>query len=87
MAVKLNVSVSLPSSDQPIFLSLEDRLVLPSDFWKYATENVNKIEEKTIWLLATEPIAGVVRWLGVLPSFGDQQVFAGIETVSNSEKG
>ena len=82
MAVKLNVPVSLPFSDQPIFLSLEDRLVLPSDFWEYATESINKIEEKTIWLPSTKPIAGVVRWLGVLPSFGGQQMFAGIETVS-----
>lgn len=76
------VEVYLPFYDQPISLSIGDRIVIPSYFWEIAIESVNKVEKEGVLLPATEPITGVVRWLGVLPSIGGQKKFAGIETVS-----
>ena len=88
----LSVPVSLPYVEEPILLSVGDRVTIPTEFWNYTTDSVNVIDKKAIslkergqpWLsdVSDPVIAGVVRWLGTLPPVGDTQLFAGIQTVS-----
>ena len=73
--------MSLPFIDEHILLSVGDRVFIPVEFWKYVTGYVNKWEG-ALWLLPKVDITGTVRWLGTLPPVGDDQYFAGIETVS-----
>ena len=78
--------MSLPFIDEPILLSMGDRVFIPVEFWKYVAGYVNKRLSVTLpWLLSNLPevdITGTVRWLGTLLPVGDSQYFAGIETVS-----
>ena len=75
--------MSLPFIDEPILLSVGDRVFIPVEFWKYVAGFVNKRYRKTLpWLLPDVNITGTVRWLGTLSPVGDSQYFAGIETVS-----
>ena len=88
----LSVPVSLSYVDEPILLSVGDRVTIPTEFWNYAAENVNMVikDDKRFktrgqpWLsdISNRVIAGVVRWLGTLPPISDTQLFAGIQTVS-----
>ena len=76
--------MSLPFINEPILLSVGDRVFIPVGFWNYTTGIVDKWEGAP-WLLSNIPelgITGTVRWLGTLPPVGDSQYFAGIETVS-----
>ena len=78
--------MSLPFIDEPILLSVGDRVFIPVEFWKYVAGVVNKRLPVTLpWLLSNLPedgITGTVRWVGTLPPVGGTQYFAGIETVS-----
>ena len=78
--------MSLPFIDEPILLSVGDRILIPVEFWKYVAGFVNKRHPVSLpWLLSNLPelgITGTVRWLGTLSLVGDSQYFAGIETVS-----
>ena len=75
--------MSLPFIDEPILLSVGDRVFIPIEFWKYVVGIVNKRRKKTFpWLLPEVDITGIVRWLGTLPPVSDSQYFAGIETAS-----
>ena len=78
--------MSLPFIDEPILLSVGERVFIPVEFWKYVAGHVNKRYLVILpWLLSNLPevdITGTVRWLGTLPPVGDDQYFAGIETVS-----
>ena len=78
--------MSLPFIDEPILLSVGDRVFIPVEFWKYVAGFRNRWKPVTLpWLLSNLPedcITGTVRWLGTLPPVGDDQYFAGIETVS-----
>ena len=77
--------VSLPYAKDPIPLSVEDKVTIASDLWRYAAETINSVESEYNWLSRDLPdpaITGVVRWLGTLPSISDTQLFAGIQTVS-----
>ena len=88
----LSVPVSLPYVDEPILLSVGDRVTIPTEFWNYAADNVNMVtkDDKRFetrgqpWLsdVSDPVIAGVVRWLGTLPPISDTHLFAGIQTVS-----
>ena len=88
----LSVPVSLPFVDEPILLSVGDRVTIPSEFWNYAADRVNMVimnskvlkERGQPWLsdVSDLTITGVVRWLGTLPPISDTQLFAGIQTVS-----
>ena len=88
----LSVPVSLPYVDEPILLSVGDRVTIPTEFWNFAADSVNVINDDVIeWKKKGHPllsdvsdpvIAGVVRWLGTLPPISDTQLFAGIQTVS-----
>ena len=88
----LSVPVSVPYVDEPILLSVGDRVTIPTEFWNYAADSVNVISEESAslwerghpWLsdISDPVIAGVVRWLGTLPPISDTQFFAGIQTVS-----
>ena len=88
----LSVPVSLPYDDEPILLSIGDRVTIPTEFWNYAADSVNVIvkDDKFLkkrgqpWLsdVSDPTITGFVRWLGTLPPIGDTQLFAGIQTVS-----
>ena len=88
----LSVPVSLPYVDEPILLSVGDRVTIPTEFWNYAADSVNMISkvDKRLkkrgqpWLsdVSDPTITGVVRWLGTLPPISDTQLFAGIQTVS-----
>ena len=90
----LSVPVSLPYVDEPILLSVGDRVTIPTEFWNYAADSINVISKNDInlktrgqpWLsdVSDPTITGVVRWLGTLPPIGDTQLFAGIQTVSLS---
>ena len=79
----LSVPVSLPYVDEPILLSVGDRVTIPTEFWKFAAGCVNKRRAQT-WLsdVSDPTITGVVKWLGALLPIGDTQLFAGIQTVS-----
>ena len=79
----LSVFVSLPYVDEPILLSVGDRVTIPTEFWNYAAGYANGIQSQT-WLsdVSDPTITGVVRWLGTLPPISDTQLFAGIQTVS-----
>ena len=79
----LSVPVSLPYVDEPILLSVGDRVTIPTEFWNLAAGCVNDRKAHT-WLsdVSDPVIAGVVRWLGILPPISDTQLFAGIQTVS-----
>ena len=79
MATVSQSPVSLPYVDKPI---LGDRVTIPSEFWKYAAETINNVEQKDVWVSRDLPVTGVIRWLDVLPSVSETQLFAGIETVS-----
>ena len=75
--------MSLPFIDEPILLSVGDRIFIPVEFWKFVAGVVNKrLSVPPPWLLPEVDITGTVRWLGTLPPVGDSQYFAGIETVS-----
>ena len=75
--------MSLPFIDEPILLSVGDRIFIPVEVWKYVAVFVNKwYREPFPWLLPEVDITGIVRWLGTLPPVSDSQYFAGIETVS-----
>ena len=75
--------MSLPFIDEPILLSVGDRIFIPVEFWKYVAGVVNRRLSVTLyWLLPEVDITGTVRWLGTLPPISDTQYFAGIETVS-----
>ena len=82
----LSVPVSLPYVDEPILLSVGDRVTIPTEFWNFAAGCVHSRKVKNIqtWLsdVSDPTITGVVRWLGTLPSISDTQLFAGIQTVS-----
>ena len=88
----LSVPVSLPYVDEPILLSVGDKVTIPTEFWKTATSCVKLVSKESIrlkergqlWLsdVSDPVIAGVVRWLGTLPPISDTQLFAGIQTVS-----
>ena len=88
----LSVPVSLPFVDEPILLSVGDRVTIPTEFWNYAADRVNMVimnskvlkERGQPWLsdVSDLTITGVVRWLGTLPPISDTQLFAGIQTVS-----
>ena len=88
----LSVPVSLPYVDEPILLSVGDRVTIPTEFWNYAADSVNMITKDDgvletrdqPWLsdISDPVIAGVVRCLGTLPPISDTQLFAGIQTVS-----
>ena len=88
----LSVPVSLPYVDEPILLSVGDRVTIPTEFWNYAADSVNMVvmddyrlnERGQTWLsdVSDPTITGVVRWLGTLPPISDTQLFAGIQTVS-----
>ena len=79
----LSMPVSLPYVDEPILLYVGDRVTIPTEFWNFAADCVNKRKAKT-WLsdISDPTITGVVRWLGTLPPISDTQLFAGIQTVS-----
>ena len=78
-----SIPVSLPYVDEPILLSVGDRVTIPTEFWNFAADCVNKRKAQTLFLDVSDPtITGVVRWLGTLLPFGDAQLFAGIQTVS-----
>ena len=81
----LSVPVSLPYVDEPILLSVGDRVTIPTEFWNYATRYAN-IKKTHTWLsdVSDPTITGVVKWLGTLPPISDTQLFAGIQTVSLS---
>ena len=75
--------MSLPFIDEPILLSVGDRVFIPVEFWKYVAGVINERHTKPLlWLLSEVSITGTVRWLGTLPPVSDDQYFAGIETVS-----
>ena len=78
--------MSLPFINEPILLSVGDRVFIPVEVWKYVAGYINKLFPVSLpWLLSNLPevnITGTVRWLGTLPHVGDSQYFAGIETVS-----
>ena len=78
----LSVPVSLPYVDEPILLSVGDRVTIPTEFWNYAASCVNRLKSRT-WLsdISNPAITGVVRWLGTLLPISDTQLFAGIQTV------
>ena len=67
----LSVPVSLPYVDEPILLSVGDRVTIPTEFWNYAADCVNVVskDDKILktrgqpWLSdVTDPvIVGVVR--------------------------
>ena len=88
----LSVPVSLPYVDEPILLSVGDKVTIPTEFWNYAANSVKLVSKESIrlkergqsWLsdVSDPVIAGVVRWLGTLPPISDTQLFAGIQTVS-----
>ena len=88
----LSVPVSLPYVDEPILLSVGDRVTIPTEFWNYTADSVNTISKDDInlktrgqpWIsdVSDPTITGVVRWLGTLPPSGNTQLFAGIQTVS-----
>ena len=88
----LSVPVSLPYVDEPILLSVGDRVTIPTEFWNYAADSVNVVnkDDKRLktrghpWLsdVSDPAITGVVNWLGTLPPISDTQLFAGIQTVS-----
>ena len=84
----LSVPVSLPYVDEPILLSVGDRVTIPTEFWNFAADSVNdnitKRRKGQFWLsdISDHVTAGVVRWLGTLPPISDTQLFAGIQTVS-----
>ena len=90
----LSVPVSLPYVDEPILLSVGDRVTIPTEFWNYAADSVNMVNKGDFdlnkkgqpWLsdVSDPTITGVVRWLGTLPPISDTQLFAGIQTVSLS---
>ena len=84
MALRRSVSVSLPCVNEPIPLSVGDKVTIPSDVWEYTAKTINNVERKPVWLSHDNPAAttGVVRWLGTLPLVGGTQLFAGIQTVS-----
>ena len=87
----LSVPVSLPYVDEPILLSVGDRVTIPTEFWNYA-DSANVVTKDAYRLKTTDQpwlsdvsdptITGVVRWLGTLPPISDTQLFAGIQTVS-----
>ena len=83
----LSVPVSLPYVDEPILLSVGDRVTIPTEFWNFAasciSDSISTARDQP-WLtdVSDPTITGVVRWLGVLPPVGDTQLFAGIQTVS-----
>ena len=77
--------VFLPCTEDPILLSVEDKVKIPSELWGYAAETINNAERTNNWLFRDLPdhgITGVIRWLGILPPVGGTQLFAGIQTVS-----
>ena len=89
----LSVPVSLPYVDEPILLSVGDRVTIPTEFWNYTADNGNMASKDAIslmkatgqpWLsdISDPTITGVVKWLGTLPPISDTQLFAGIQTVS-----
>ena len=89
----LSVPVSLPYVDEPILLSVGDRVIIQTEFWNYTADTVNVVSENAgsdlsekgqSWLshVSDPTITGVVRWLGTLPPISDTQLFAGIQTVS-----
>ena len=88
----LSVPVSLPYVDEPILLSVGDRVTIPTEFWNYAADSLNVVTKDDTRLKTTDQpwlsdisdptITGVVRWLGTLPPISDTQLFAGIQTVS-----
>ena len=81
----LSTLVFMPCAKDPILLSVGDKVKIPSDLWGYAAETINNAERTNNWLFRDLPdhaITGVVRWLGILPSVGGTQLFAGIQTVS-----
>ena len=83
----LSVPVSLPYVDEPILLSVGDRVTIPTEFWNFAASSVSDSISKSRnqpWLTDVSDLAitGAVRWLGTLPPVGDTQLFAGIQTVS-----
>ena len=88
----LSLPVSLSYVDEPILLSVGDRVTIPTEFWNFAADSANVVSKVTRnlktrgqpWLsdVSDPVIAGVVRWLGTLPPISDTQLFAGIQTVS-----
>ena len=86
----LSVPVSLPYVDEPILLSVGDRVTIPTESWNFAADCVNVVSKLKssnrgqTWLsdVSDPVIAGVVKWLGTLPPISDTQLFAGIQTVS-----
>lgn len=87
MTLVLSTFVSLPCAKDSILLSVGDKVTIPSDLWRYATETINNAERYDVWLSRDLPdpaITGVVRWLGTLPPISGTQLFAGIQTVSIS---
>ena len=84
MALLRSVPVSLPCVNEPILLSVGDKVIIPIDVWECAAKTINNVERKPVWLSHDNPaaITGVVRWLGTLPLVGGAQLFAGIQTVS-----
>ena len=80
----LSVPVSLPYVDEPILLSVGDRVTIPTEFWNFAAGLVYTGVKIQDWISdVSDPIiTGVVRWLGILPLVGNTQLFAGIQTVS-----
>ena len=84
MELRRSVSVSLPCVNEPIPLSVGDKVIIPIDVWEYTAKTINNVERKPVWLSHDNPtaITGVVRWLGTLPLVGGTQLFAGIQTVS-----
>ena len=88
----LSVPVSLPYVNEPILLSVGDRVTIPTEFWNCAADSVSVVskDDKRLktkvqpWLsdVSDPVIDGVVRWLGTLPPVSDTQLFAGIQTVS-----
>ena len=41
----LSVPVSLPYVDEPILLSVGDRVTIPTEFWNYVADSVNTISK------------------------------------------
>ena len=88
----LFVPVSLSYVDEPILLSVGDRVTIPTELWNYAADGINMVTmhdgrlktKGQPWLsdISYPTITGVVRWLGTLPPISDTQLFAGIQTVS-----
>lgn len=84
-----NAEVTIALVDGSISLTVGDKVHIPVEFWRYATELVNKTasEPKPIWKVppttaeSAKNITGTIKGLGALGDT-DRQIFAGIETVS-----